>query len=191
MAVSVRKRAQTARLELTGTAHLNRRAESRFSYSILKHRPAHAVQVDKQAPVKTTDAHGPWALVVSRHPRRRCGVSVISSVPCYLHITCRKLDGCLCLIHTTPPPAGFGDPIPRCDAPRRAASATGAILTCGPHSWLNGSVHDGGIRSVRSPPRRPRLLATPIATPLQGGRPERPGLLFLTLLGPAVRPFVS
>ena len=27
------------------------------------------------------------------------------------------------------------------------------------------------------------LLATPIATPLQGGRPERPGLLFRKLLG--------
>ena len=32
------------------------------------------------------------------------------------------------------------------------------------------------------PPRRPPLLATPIATPLQGGRPERSGLLFLKLL---------
>ena len=53
--------------------------------------------------------------------------------------------------------------------------------TCGPPAWLTGRLHEGGIRSVRSPPRRAPLLATPIATPLQGGRPERPGLLFLKL----------
>ena len=57
--------------------------------------------------------------------------------------------------------------------------------TCGPPAWLTGRLHDRGIRSVRSPPRRALLmallLATPIATPLQGGRPERPGLLFLKL----------
>ena len=41
-------------------------------------------------------------------------------------------------------------------------------------AWLTGRLHDGGIRSVRSPPRRAPLLATPIATPLQGGRPENP-----------------
>ena len=52
----------------------------------------------------------------------------------------------------------------------------------GPPEWLTGKLHDGGTRSVRSPPRRPPLLATPIATPLQGGRPERSGLLFLKLL---------
>ena len=49
--------------------------------------------------------------------------------------------------------------------------------TCGPQEWLTGSLHDGGIRSVRSPLRRAPLLATPIATPLQCGRPERSGLL--------------
>ena len=38
-----------------------------------------------------------------------------------------------------------------------------------------------GIRSVRSPPRRAPLFAPPISTPLKGGRPERPGLLFLKL----------
>ena len=54
--------------------------------------------------------------------------------------------------------------------------------TCGPPAWLTGTLHDRGIRSVRSPPRRAPLLATPIATPLQGGRPKRPGLLFLELL---------
>ena len=48
--------------------------------------------------------------------------------------------------------------------------------TCGPPAWLTGSLHEGGTRSVRSPLRRAPLLATPIATPLQGGRPERPGL---------------
>ena len=54
--------------------------------------------------------------------------------------------------------------------------------TCGPPAWLTGSLHEGGIRSVRSPLRRALLIATPIATPLQGGRPERSGLLFLKLL---------
>ena len=53
--------------------------------------------------------------------------------------------------------------------------------TCGPPEWLTGKLQDEGTRSVRSPPRRPPLLATPIATPLQGGRPERSGLLFLKL----------
>ena len=37
--------------------------------------------------------------------------------------------------------------------------------------------HRGGIRSVRSPLRRAPLLATPIAMPLQCGRPKRSGLL--------------
>ena len=46
-----------------------------------------------------------------------------------------------------------------------------------------GKLHDGGIRSVRSPLRRSPLLATPIATPLQCGRPKRPGLLFNFSLG--------
>ena len=44
--------------------------------------------------------------------------------------------------------------------------------TCGPQAWLTGGrLHGGGIRSVRSPLRRFPLLATPIATPLQCGRP--------------------
>ena len=47
--------------------------------------------------------------------------------------------------------------------------------TCGPPAWLAGSLHEGRIRSVRSPLRRGPLLATLIiATPLQGGRPENP-----------------
>ena len=50
--------------------------------------------------------------------------------------------------------------------------------TSGPQEWLTGSLHDGGIRSVRSPLWRAPLLATPIATPLQCGRPERSDLLF-------------
>ena len=54
--------------------------------------------------------------------------------------------------------------------------------TCGPPAWLTGKLQNRGTRSVRSPLRWGPLLATPIATPLQGGRPERPGLLFLTLL---------
>ena len=48
--------------------------------------------------------------------------------------------------------------------------------TCGPQAWLTGSLHEGGIRSVRSSLRRAPLLATPIATPLHCGRPKRPGL---------------
>ena len=43
--------------------------------------------------------------------------------------------------------------------------------TCGPQAWLTGTLHGGGIRSVRSPPRRAPLLAAPIAKPLQCGRP--------------------
>ena len=49
--------------------------------------------------------------------------------------------------------------------------------TCGPPAWLTGLQHEGGIRSTRSPLRWPPLLATPIAMPLQGGRPKRSGLL--------------
>jgi len=48
--------------------------------------------------------------------------------------------------------------------------------TCGPPAWLTERLHDGGIRSVRSPLRQLPLLAIRIATPLQGDRPERPGL---------------
>ena len=57
--------------------------------------------------------------------------------------------------------------------------------TCGPPAWLTGSLHVRGIQSVRSPLRRVPLLATPIATSLQGGRPEprkARALLFLKLL---------
>ena len=52
---------------------------------------------------------------------------------------------------------------------KRLAKITSA--TCGPQAWLTGKLHDGGIRSVRSPLRRAPLLATPIAMPLQCGRP--------------------
>ena len=62
-------------------------------------------------------------------------------------------------------------------APARTDDRRTNDATCGPQAWLTGKLHDGGIRSVRSPLRRPPLLATPIATPLQCGRPERPGLL--------------
>ena len=60
----------------------------------------------------------------------------------------------------------------------RRAAVDGTIRhhgSCGPPVWLTGRLHEGGTRSVRSPPRRAPLLATPIATPLQGSRPERPG----------------
>ena len=70
------------------------------------------------------------------------------------------------------------------DSPARTRAhgrPTANEATCSPPAWLTGRLHDGGIRSVRSPLRRVPLLATPIATPLQGGRPERPGLLFLKL----------
>ena len=60
--------------------------------------------------------------------------------------------------------------------------------TCGPPAWLTGRRHEGGLRSARSPLRRAPLLAAPIATPLQGGRPERPGLLFLKLLATSKKP---
>ena len=57
--------------------------------------------------------------------------------------------------------------------------------TCGPQAWLNGSLHYGGIRSARSPLRRPPLLTTPIATPLQCGRPKRSDLLVSYTTRPA------
>ena len=68
--------------------------------------------------------------------------------------------------------------------------------TFGPPAWLTGRLREGGARSVRSPLRWTPLLASPIATPLQGGRLERPGLLFLKLLDPGrsrtpVRCFVA
>ena len=66
-------------------------------------------------------------------------------------------------------------------APARTDDRRTNDATCGPQEWLTGTLHDGGIRSVRSPLRRAPLLATPIATPLQCGRPERSGLLFLKL----------
>ena len=57
--------------------------------------------------------------------------------------------------------------------------------TCGPPEWLTGKLQDERTREhgayAHRLPRRPPLLATPIATPLQGGRPERSGLLFLKL----------
>ena len=63
-------------------------------------------------------------------------------------------------------------------APVRTDDRRTNDATSGPQEWLTGSLHDGGIRSVRSPLRRAPLLATPIATPLQCGRPERSDLLF-------------
>ena len=62
----------------------------------------------------------------------------------------------------------------------------GSVRSAGVADWnttgkLHEHVHEGGLgtRSVRSPLRRAMrrapLLATPIATPLQGGCPERPG----------------
>ena len=68
-------------------------------------------------------------------------------------------------------------------APRRYARAhapcthqrpTTNDATCGPPVWLTGRLKNGGTRSVRSPLKRTPLLATPITTPLQGGRSERP-----------------
>ena len=65
------------------------------------------------------------------------------------------------------------------ESSRRIQLQNACVLHCG--ACLTGRLHEGGIRSSRSPRRRPPLLATPIATPLQGGRPERYGLLFLKL----------
>ena len=67
-------------------------------------------------------------------------------------------------------------------APARTDDRRTNDATSGPQEWLTESLHEGGIRSVRSPLRRDPLLATPIATPLQCSRPERSGLLFLKLL---------
>ena len=74
-------------------------------------------------------------------------------------------------------------------APARTDDRRTNDATSGPQEWLTGSLHDGGIRSVRSPLRRAPLPATPIATPLQCGRPKRPGLSFnFSLLGRSETP---
>ena len=67
---------------------------------------------------------------------------------------------------------------PRAHERRPATNDT----TCGPPEWLTGKLQQGGTRSVRSPPRRPPLLATPIATPLS--LTLRHARSFLSCLGP-------
>ena len=56
---------------------------------------------------------------------------------------------------------------------RRAVRRRGA--------WLTGSLHKGGIRSVRSPLRRPPLLTTPTARPCKVAARKGPAFLFLKL----------
>ena len=58
---------------------------------------------------------------------------------------------------------------------RTHARTTTNDSTCGSPAWLAGTLHWGGSRGERSPSRRPPPDTTPIAMPLQGGRPERPG----------------
>ena len=53
--------------------------------------------------------------------------------------------------------------------------------TSGSPAWLTGRLQKGETRSVRSPRRRPPLLATPIATPFQGDRPPLTGPTFCFL----------
>ena len=70
----------------------------------------------------------------------------------------------------------------RAHVPRTHQRPTTNNATCVPPAWLTGRLQKEGTRSVRSPLRCPPFLATPIATPLQGGRPERAGLSFLKIL---------
>ena len=58
--------------------------------------------------------------------------------------------------HARPHARTFASPSPCTLYDRRTNDAT-----CGPQAWLTGSLHEGGIRSARSPLRRPPLLATP------------------------------
>ena len=85
-----------------------------------------------------------------------------------------------CLLRVAPAALSFCSALALRRAPRLPASKNTLAsahdrrtndATCGPQAWLTGSLHEGGIRSVRSPPRRAPLLATPIAKPLQCGRP--------------------
>ena len=100
---------------------------------------------------------------------------------------------CICLVQGSHPL--FGRPFSRTSFSRTHTHAARArthararttdderrdVRSAGVADWA--TARGGDIRSVRSPPRRAPLLATPIATPLQGGRPERLGLLFLKLL---------
>ena len=76
------------------------------------------------------------------------------------------LSACFALRCALRPPARKNN-LPRAHTNDRRTNDA----TCGPQAWLTGSLHEGGIRSVRSPPWRAPLLATPIAKPLQCGRP--------------------
>ena len=53
------------------------------------------------------------------------------------------------------------------------------MRSAGVADWITaaGGGHGAYAHCLGAPP----LLATPIATPLQGGRPERPGPLFVKL----------
>ena len=77
-----------------------------------------------------------------------------------------SLSACFALRRAPRPPARKNTLASAHTDDRRTNDAT-----CGPQACLTGKLHDGGIRSVRSPPRRPPLPATPIAKPLQCGRP--------------------
>ena len=51
--------------------------------------------------------------------------------------------------------------------------------TCGPPAWLTGSLHEGGIRSARSPPRR-ALSSRPLSPrPCKAAAPKGPAFCFL------------
>ena len=62
----------------------------------------------------------------------------------------------------------FLNPVGHCGAHGRPTNGRCDVRSAGVADWITAR---GGIRSVRSPLRRPPLLATPIAKPLQCGRP--------------------
>ena len=154
-------------------------AVRRFSYSLCAiialpvasllrgtHR-AHAARRARAPAASTPHAH----VAVARFGRPFSGRSFLSA--CFAlrraprpHAHKTRLLACFALCRA-PRPHAHKNPLASAHTDDRPTSDT----TCGPQAWLTGKLHEGGTRSVRSPPRRAPLLATPIAKPLQCGRP--------------------
>ena len=124
------------------------------------------------------------ALKTHQNPKLGCSLMRASAGKRFGSARCAGrsffLSACFALRRAPRPPARKNNLPSAHTDDRRTNDAT-----CGPQEWLTGTLHEGGIRSVRSPPRRPPLLATPIAKPLQCGQAltMRPSL--------KVRPLVS
>ena len=128
---------------------------------------AHAQRRCRHSTPQPCGTHAAFLLVLDLCPLSFFGRHFFVSSSFLRHALPRQLA-------RTPSAARLATPArtraPRAHERRPATNDT----TCGPPpEWLTGKLQQGGTRSVRSPPRRPPLLATPIATPLQDGRPER------------------